>query len=109
MGYFKHSVTCVMIHGWDKELIAKVDAWLAELSPKTSDLIVRKQSVVNDYVSFTIVPDGSKEGWAESETVDLARRSLVGFAPRQAVDVYFGGDEPETRGFNNDVPESTEE
>jgi hypothetical protein len=28
----------------------------------------------------------------------------VGFCPRDAIDAYWGGDEAETRGFNNDVP-----
>ena len=32
---------------------------------------------VNDYRSFLIAPDGSKEGWNDSETADIARNVFI--------------------------------
>jgi hypothetical protein len=65
-------------------------------------------SPLNGYVSFLIVPDGSKEGWGDSEEGDSARAEWIewiseeedeeGMGFKRHVDwahVSFGGDEPE--------------
>lgn len=57
-------------------------------------------SLANNYSSFCIVPDGSKEGWGCSDNADLARSKLADFIDQgdfyaSYVDVRFGGDESE--------------
>jgi hypothetical protein len=104
MGYMKHSITCIAVGGFDKEKLHEVEAYVALLPTDIAPLVVKSHSVVNDLWFFTVLPDGSKEGWSESDHFDDVRRHLVGLCPRQAIDVYWGGDEAEERGFNNDVP-----
>ncbi len=58
-----------------------------------------KEGVVNSYLSFAILPDGSKEGWPESDEYDEKRRHFWKFVAEQkyedgsnsikAVEVYF--------------------
>lgn len=56
-------------------------------------------SQMNGYVSIFIPPDGSKEGWEESDKADLARKRWIKWMddePELYVDwaqVSFGGDE----------------
>lgn len=59
-------------------------------------------SEVNNYVSFFIPPDGSKEGWPDSDEADkkrMAWKTWIRDRPDVFVDwahVNFGGDEPES-------------
>lgn len=65
------------------------------------------ESPVNGYCSFAILPDGSKEGWADSDVGDTARAEFVkwlesqryvdGSSPLAWVEVQYGDDEGETR------------
>lgn len=55
-------------------------------------------AAVNDTASFLIAPDGSKEGWPESDEGDRLRQSFVGWLQTEAplidwIEVNFGGDE----------------
>lgn len=63
---------------------------------------------VNGYTSFAVVPDGSKEGWEESERGDLGRDSLIewlrdhdgnndGDTYYRWVEVQFGDDNRKTK------------
>ena len=62
---------------------------------------------VNNYRSFAIVPDGSKEGWPESDEGDEGRDRFIEWldtqryddgSPRQRwVEVQFGDDDEETK------------
>jgi hypothetical protein len=65
----------------------------------------------NGYQSFLVAPDGSKEGWEESESGDHRRADLIKFmmtyryedgsSPLEWVEVQFGDDDWETRIVND--------
>jgi len=38
---------------------------------------------LNGFISFFVAPDGSKEGWEESDYADKQRAELVGFIEEQ--------------------------
>jgi hypothetical protein len=104
MGYHIHHAIVVTswseqrikaAHDYARIIFAKLDACVSEITP----------AVVNGYTSFFIAPDGSKEGWPESNACDIARdeffkkiNSLDGYV--DAVEVSFGGDEPS---FNTEI------
>lgn len=70
------------------------------------------KGVINNFASFAIVPDGSKEGWSTSNAVDAARSEIVAMLREMVatdqwldfIEVSFGGDEgdPNTRILNHD-------
>lgn len=52
---------------------------------------------VNGYASFFVAPDGSKEGWNNSNEGDIARAQFFGELKRlklyvDAVEIEYGGD-----------------
>ncbi|MGI9410256.1 MAG: hypothetical protein ACR2OV_09295, partial [Hyphomicrobiaceae bacterium] len=56
--------------------------------PNVSEVL---RSIVNGYRTFLIPPDGSKEGWAESEEEDERRNSFVAWLEAQC---YEDGSSP---------------
>ena len=98
MGYFIHHAIVVTswsekrtkeAHNYARIIFAELNACVSEITPM----------VTNGYTSFFIAPDGSKEGWPESDACNEARdeffkkiNSLDGFV--DAVEISFGGDEP---------------
>ncbi len=51
-------------------------------------------SALNSYWSFAVFPDGSKEGWSDSDKGDERRRNIVKAASEEGlnfVEVCFGG------------------
>jgi hypothetical protein len=92
----------IVVTGTYKDFIDRAHAeasnafgWVSSISPET----------VNGSRSFFVPPDGSKEGWDESNEGDSRRarfkawlRSLEyedGSSPLSWVEVYFGGDDME--------------
>lgn len=79
------------------DLFSETDCAITEITPKA----------VNGRRSFFIAPDGSKEGWPESDAGDLARRRFVHWLRAQAfkdgssflswVEVQYGDDCLETK------------
>lgn len=72
MGYIGHHVMIVV--GWEDKRIEPAHAKAKELGMTVSDVI---ESPVNGYMSFYVAPDGSKEGWADSEEGDQQRAAFV--------------------------------
>jgi hypothetical protein len=83
------------------EKAAGFQSWIdSELSEKERELIVRTGSWVNGFHSFAVMPDGSKEGWEESDAGDAVRERVVtrlgedndenGSSPWKWVEVGFG-------------------
>ena len=97
MGYFRHHA--IVVTTWADELIEAAHAKAVELdahpTPITDDRI-------NGFRSFLIPPDGSKEGWPDSDLGDERRQAWVAWANEQRyedgssalhwVEVEFGGD-----------------
>lgn len=81
MGYIKHH--CIVVTSFDKEALqrARGKAILAKLP--VSNIVI---SYINDYHSFFIAPDGSKEGWMESEEGELRRAKFIEWLKFQRYD-----------------------
>ena len=107
MGYMKHSAAIVT--NWDvKELQAAhakaKEIYAAKFNP---DVMVRDAArlvsdivhgITNNQASFFIAPDGSKEGWADSDKSDEARTELLDWMLKNEnfsdyIEVRFGGDD----------------
>lgn len=119
MGYIKHSAVIVTAALLGRErlptpvspgmVVAKLrerlaEAGVSDLDLDVADLVVGPRlSATNSYVSWALLPDGSKEGWSTSDAGDLARGLFPGvlaalyreagwsFYP-EAVEVHFGQD-----------------
>ncbi len=107
MGYMRHHTIVVTgIHyEWDERLSIKavhekaksIFKWVSPLSP----------GLMNGFISFFVPPDGSKEGWSESDEGNAEREKFIqylesiayedGSSPVDWVEVQFGDDELETR------------
>ena len=93
MGYIRHDA--IIVVGWDASL-ERAHAHAAGLSLPVSEIVI---SPLNHYRSFLIAPDGSKEGWEESEKGDWARQAWKDWIKQQEdfyvdwVHVSLAGDE----------------
>lgn len=67
MGYIKHHA--IIITSWDDKILLKIK----KKFPVSSEII---KSHVNGYCSLFIPPDGSKEGWPDSDAGDEVRRKI---------------------------------
>lgn len=73
MGYIRHHAIVVTAYRADIHLYhQKAESIFPDVSPISSETI-------NGYRSFFIPPDGSKEGWEESNTGDDNRRLFIQF------------------------------
>lgn len=75
MGTINHDAIIVTTNRLTIAAVARAEAVRLELP--CSDLV---ESPVNGYVSFLIAPDGSKEGWQDSDTGDVARSAWIKWA-----------------------------
>lgn len=106
MGHIRHHAITVTSWNSDKIDLAYHKAidifpWVSPPSPVAT----------NGYISFFIPPDGSKEGWEESEVGDLKRLGFVKWLDEQRfeddssvfawVEVQYGDDDLETLIIND--------
>ena len=99
MGYIKHHA--IIVTSWFAGDITQSRALAIDYGLTVSDVV---RSPVNAYLSFIIVPDGSKEGWEESEVGNWAREKWIDTIKGSAIDwvlVRYGGDEPELAKIEN--------
>lgn len=73
MGYIRHHA--IIVTSWNKEKILESKN-MAEniLNGLVSPII---ESRINGYCSFFIAPDGSKEGWVDSDIADGQRELFI--------------------------------
>lgn len=93
----------IVITTWNEELLEQAHARAAELGMSVSSIT---GEVVNGYRSFLVAPDGSKEGWEESDNGDARRAEYVKWLDAQRYEdrstslswvvVQFGDDNQET-------------
>lgn len=102
MGYMRHNA--IIVSG-------SYDDWIERAHIKATDLGMHVTPIVesdlNDIQTFLVIPDGSKEGWAESDDGDKRRsefrrwldkqRYEDGSSPLAWVEVQYGDDEGETK------------
>ena len=80
MGYIRHHA--IAVTSWNDELIKKAHEKAMQIfKDRTSSII---ESDVNSYQSFFIAPDGSKEGWGESDIGDVQRKTFKDWINEQA-------------------------
>lgn len=96
MGYFAHEIMAIngntteiaVAHGVAVEIFSKIgfEALISPIIPQ----------IIGDNSSFFIAPDGSKEGWAESNEGNVVRQLLVDHLAKTSLDwaiVLLGGDD----------------
>lgn len=104
MGYMRHHA--IIVTSWDDKLIRKAHKVAKEvfaIGQVTSVL----PDILNGYRSFMVGPDGSKEGWEDSDAGDSARDIFIDWLETQRyddgssalswVEVQYGDDEKETK------------
>ncbi len=97
MGYIRHHA--IVVTGWDA-------AQLATAHEKADDLGMRPSAIIrshmNGYETFLVPPDGSKEGWDESDDGDKSRKTFTRWMSEEApylawVVVQYGDEERVTK------------
>lgn len=86
MGTMIHHL--IVVTSWRRESIAAAHEMAVGLGLGVSEI---SPVVINGYKSFAVWPDGSKEGWRDSNEGDQRRDALVAYLERQR---YEGGSTP---------------
>lgn len=93
MGYIRHEA--IVVTAFDIKHLERARSLAIEADLPVSE---RVPSPVNSYQSFFVAPDGSKEGWADSDRYETARTEFIK-ALRSDEQLYcdwvlvsFGGD-----------------
>lgn len=102
MGWVAHDVAIVTTWFRPDEERPDMDAFRATLPERWRPLVVGPvPGVVNEYVTYAFLPDGSKEGWDDSVSGDHYREQFLalftrayedGSSPDDVVEVRFGED-----------------
>lgn len=103
MGYIRHDVTLIATNPDRPGGLPDIDAFRESMPEQWRPLIVGPiPGVINGDVFYAFLPDGSKEGWGDSEEGDNRRaefRALFtthayedGSSADDVVTVSFGGD-----------------
>lgn len=100
MGYMAHHA--MVFTSWNREALEKVHVEARSYGAKCTPII---EGNINSEYSFLLAPDGSKEGWEDSDLGDKRRQRIAAFIetlncgdgsnPISWVSVRFGGDEPD--------------
>ncbi len=98
MGLIQHNA--VIATTWDAKKLAAVQLWISGLDPKWAAQFVTAGVVANDGGTVAMLPDGSKEGWGDSDEGDRLRERFIerlkeddyddGSSPWDVVDISFG-------------------
>lgn len=101
MGYMRHHA--IVVTSSAPELLKAAHAKAVELGMSVTNLTAE---VTNGYRSFLVAPDGSNEGWRESDAGDARRDQFTAWLDEQRydddstslgwVEVQFNDDEHET-------------
>ena len=76
---------------WDRDVFRRFEEWLKSRSEDEQSLVIRGGSWINSYKTFVVLPDGSKEGWEESEKGNAFRKAVI---HRLEADCYSDGSSP---------------
>lgn len=106
MGYMRHHA--IVVTGDYGDYIENAHSKAAELFFNVSGIL---ESPVNGYKSFFIPPDGSKEGWAQSDDGDKDREEFVnylnslryedGSSPLDWAELFYGDDNGDAQIVNH--------
>lgn len=111
MGYMRHHA--IAVTGYDEEIVQQAYRQAVAFGLQPTEPV---KAPVNSYWTLFVPPDGSKEGWDESEAGDYRRGQFIawlggqrfedGSSPLAWVEVQYGDDERETKvTAHSDEPE----
>ena len=80
MGYMRHHA--IVITSWQQDSAVAAHAKAVELEMIVTPIV---HTPLNGYLTFTVCPDGSNEGWDESHNGDDQRDKLVKWMEEQIV------------------------
>lgn len=108
MGYMRHHA--IVVTTWNVGRAQKAHAFAEAVGAQASPVMA---PVVNGYVSFFVSPDGSKEGWDDSDAGDEQRKKIVEYLRADDylkwVEVQFGDDNKMTEIVSHsDAPDDTD-
>jgi len=102
MGYMRHHA--IVVSSWNKPLLSEAHAYATSMFPAISEIV---PSDINGYASFFVPPDGSKEGWPDSDLGDSRRSDFIAWLRTKAyedgstsldwVEVQFADDDLVTK------------
>lgn len=103
MGYMKHDA--IVVTSWNMDHLGAAHEEAVKIGLSVSDLT---KAVINGYKSFLIAPDGSKEGWDDSEIGKDMRKQWIDYMDSsnnysEWIHVQFAGDQisdNEIKNFN---------
>jgi hypothetical protein len=73
MGYMRaHSIA---VESWDVEKLSELHMKACLIFDDLVTEIIKERC--NGYMAFFIAPDGSKEGWADSDNGDIQRKEFI--------------------------------
>ena len=94
MGYIRHH--SIVVTTFDDDSIKEAHQKAKNLFGHVSEIV---KSSINGYMSFFIAPDGSKEGWPDSDTGDKLRKEFIDWIEEgeesrylDYVEVFYGDD-----------------
>jgi hypothetical protein len=94
MGYIKHDA--IVCTSWKRKHLEQARSKAIKFGLKCTGIT---DSDMNDYDTFCIIPDGSKEGWETSDKAEEARNKWKKWCEAKTsfylnwVHVSFGGDD----------------
>jgi hypothetical protein len=98
MGYDRHHG--MMVTGFREGQIVKAHAEAERIGLQVSPMVT---SAVNGWVSFAVFPDGSKEGWTDSDAGETRRAEFIAWLVTNRHECWvdwvlfqYGDDERET-------------
>ncbi len=75
MGVENHNA--VLATTWDEKRVDALVLWISGLDDNEQGLFVFSESQINGYSTIILVPDGSKEGWDDSDKGDSLRGKFI--------------------------------
>lgn len=108
MGHIVHDAVIVTVSDYvldspSEPVMPDVEAFRSSLPEEWQQLVVGPvTSIVNGYLTYAFLPDGSKSGWPADEQGDTYRDQFAalfawtyedGSSPFDVVRIQFGGDE----------------
>lgn len=80
MEYYKHHSIVVMAYGVKKALVRKARRKAIELGCKVTNISITS---IEGFNIFYVIPDGSKEGWIDSDIGNGRRKELIKWIEQQ--------------------------
>lgn len=74
MGVINHNA--IIATTWNDDEFSLIGEWIGDLKPETRALFIANKNPFGD-VTIVMTPDGSKEGWGQSDECDKIRDEFI--------------------------------